>query len=102
MFFRSKDSETYLYFIILYYSKPILLLFSTIFKIDFFNFECHFVDLIISIRKTCFDLIFCFLFRNIVHGSDSVESANKEIALWFSEKELVQYSPNNEVWVYEK
>ncbi|KAK7575879.1 hypothetical protein V9T40_012165 [Parthenolecanium corni] len=40
--------------------------------------------------------------RNIVHGSDSVESANKEIALWFSEKELVQYSPNNEVWVYEK
>ena len=27
--------------------------------------------------------------RNILHGSDAVESAEKEIALWFGEKELV-------------
>ena len=26
--------------------------------------------------------------RNIIHGSDSVESANKEIALWFKSEEL--------------
>lgn len=39
--------------------------------------------------------------RNIIHGSDSVESANKEIALWFSEKELVGWTPAAEKWVYE-
>lgn len=39
--------------------------------------------------------------RNIIHGSDSVESANKEIALWFNEKELVSWTPANETWVYE-
>ena len=26
--------------------------------------------------------------RNLVHGSDSVESANREIALWFADSEL--------------
>ncbi|KAK7576354.1 hypothetical protein V9T40_012640 [Parthenolecanium corni] len=40
--------------------------------------------------------------RNIIHGSDSVESAKKEIGLWFEPKELVQYNPNSEFWVYEK
>ena len=39
--------------------------------------------------------------RNIIHGSDSVESANKEIALWFGEKELIQWGPSTENWVYE-
>ncbi|KAI4470944.1 nucleoside diphosphate kinase [Holotrichia oblita] len=39
--------------------------------------------------------------RNIIHGSDSVESANKEINLWFSEKEVVGWTPANEGWVYE-
>lgn len=39
--------------------------------------------------------------RNIIHGSDAVESANKEIALWFGEKELVSWAPANESWVYE-
>ncbi|CAG0904447.1 unnamed protein product [Darwinula stevensoni] len=39
--------------------------------------------------------------RNIVHGSDSVESGKKEIALWFSEKELVDWQPVAEPWVYE-
>jgi nucleoside-diphosphate kinase len=40
--------------------------------------------------------------RNIIHGSDSVESAKKEIALWFDPKELVQWSTNSDCWVYEK
>lgn len=39
--------------------------------------------------------------RNICHGSDSVESAQKEIALWFAEKELVTWTPANQGWVYE-
>ena len=39
--------------------------------------------------------------RNIIHGSDSVESANKEIALWFDESELVKYHHNSATWVYE-
>jgi len=29
--------------------------------------------------------------RNIIHGSDSVDSANAEIALWFKESELMDY-----------
>nr|AFU52974.1 nucleoside diphosphate kinase [Orseolia oryzae]AFU52975.1 nucleoside diphosphate kinase [Orseolia oryzae] len=40
--------------------------------------------------------------RNIIHGSDAVESANKEIALWFpNEKDLVSWTPANVNWVYE-
>ncbi|XP_049544728.1 nucleoside diphosphate kinase [Anopheles darlingi] len=39
--------------------------------------------------------------RNIIHGSDAVESANKEIALWFKEEELVAWTPATEGWVYE-
>ena len=44
---------------------------------------------------------FSFCFRNIIHGSDSVESAKKEIDLWFSEKELVSWTPAAEAWIYE-
>ncbi|KAL4084637.1 hypothetical protein QTP88_027565 [Uroleucon formosanum] len=39
--------------------------------------------------------------RNIIHGSDAVESANKEIALWFSEKEVVPWTKAIDSWVYE-
>ena len=39
--------------------------------------------------------------RNICHGSDSVESANKEIDLWFKPEELVSWSDHSESWVYE-
>ncbi|KAJ3723465.1 nucleoside diphosphate kinase [Lentinula guzmanii] len=38
--------------------------------------------------------------RNICHGSDAVDSAQKEIALWFPEG-LVQYSNTLEGWVFE-
>ncbi len=38
--------------------------------------------------------------RNICHGSDSVESAEKEIALWFPEG-IVQYTHIQEPWVLE-
>ena len=39
--------------------------------------------------------------RNIIHGSDSVESAQKEIDLWFGSFELVNWRPNEVPWVYE-
>ena len=39
--------------------------------------------------------------RNICHGSDAVESAQAEIALWFPEG-LNSYTQNGEGWVYEK
>lgn len=39
--------------------------------------------------------------RNICHGSDSVESANKEIALWFNDDELNNYKHHSEAFVYE-
>jgi nucleoside-diphosphate kinase len=39
--------------------------------------------------------------RNICHGSDSVESANKEIALWFKPEELNDWKTCGHDWVYE-
>jgi len=39
--------------------------------------------------------------RNLLHGSDSVESAKKEIALWFKPEELVQWKSNEDPWLYE-
>merc|ERR1712095_262262 len=38
--------------------------------------------------------------RNICHGSDAVESAKKEIALWFAEEQLVKWDPVAMEWVY--
>eukprot|EP00762_Andalucia_godoyi_P000194 ANDGO_02319.mRNA.1 Nucleoside diphosphate kinase len=40
--------------------------------------------------------------RNIIHGSDSVESAHREISLWFKEGEIANWSPVDKTWVYEK
>jgi len=39
--------------------------------------------------------------RNIIHGSDSVDSAKREISLWFKEEELVAWKPTSAVHVYE-
>lgn len=39
--------------------------------------------------------------RNIIHGSDAVDSAKKEIALWFNDSELVNWKPAAVDWVYE-
>ena len=39
--------------------------------------------------------------RNIIHGSDSVESANKEINLWFKPEELNNWESHSNKWVYE-
>lgn len=37
---------------------------------------------------------------NLVHGSDSPESARAEIALYFKESELLDYTPAGSDWVY--
>nr|P93554.1 RecName: Full=Nucleoside diphosphate kinase 1; AltName: Full=Nucleoside diphosphate kinase I; Short=NDK I; Short=NDP kinase I; Short=NDPK I; AltName: Full=PP18 [Saccharum officinarum]AAB40609.1 nucleoside diphosphate kinase [Saccharum hybrid cultivar H50-7209] len=39
--------------------------------------------------------------RNVIHGSDSIESANKEIALWFPEG-LADWQSSQHPWIYEK
>ncbi|PYH96142.1 nucleoside diphosphate kinase [Aspergillus ellipticus CBS 707.79] len=40
--------------------------------------------------------------RNVCHGSDTVENAKKEIALWFAPGELQQWKSSQFDWVYEK
>ncbi len=39
--------------------------------------------------------------RNIIHGSDAVETAQAEIALWFKDEELVDWNPTMTAWLYE-
>ena len=38
--------------------------------------------------------------NNLVHGSDSEESARREIALWFTPEELVDYTIAGSEWVF--
>ncbi len=38
--------------------------------------------------------------KNIIHGSDSAESAEREIGLFFKEEELVEYSKLMNEWIY--
>ena len=40
--------------------------------------------------------------RNVCHGSDGVESAKKEIALWFKPEEITKWTSAQQGWVYEK
>lgn len=39
--------------------------------------------------------------RNVVHGSDSIESAKREIALYFTDSELVDYRRDVGIWIEE-
>lgn len=39
--------------------------------------------------------------RNLVHGSDSLESAQREVALFFGEAEIVDYSRSVDPWIIE-
>ncbi|XP_053194690.1 nucleoside diphosphate kinase 3 isoform X2 [Scomber japonicus] len=38
--------------------------------------------------------------RNVIHGSDSVESAQKEISLWFRQHELQWWEDSSKDWIY--
>jgi nucleoside-diphosphate kinase len=39
--------------------------------------------------------------RNLVHGSDGKESAAREVALFFSDAELVDWARDTERWIFE-
>jgi nucleoside-diphosphate kinase len=39
--------------------------------------------------------------RNLIHGSDAIETANSEIALWFLDEELVSWQPSLSGWIRE-
>ena len=39
--------------------------------------------------------------RNLVHGSDSAESAEKELGIFFKENEIFNYERDQEKWVIE-
>ena len=38
--------------------------------------------------------------RNVIHGSDSVDSAQKEINLWFGES-VISWKDHSDCWIYE-
>lgn len=39
--------------------------------------------------------------RNLIHGSDAIETAQTEIALWFSDDELAAWDSCQNTWLYE-
>ncbi len=39
--------------------------------------------------------------RNLIHGSDAIETAQREISLWFPEEELVSWKPTISPWMVE-
>jgi nucleoside-diphosphate kinase len=39
--------------------------------------------------------------RNLIHGSDAIETAKTEITLWFKDEELVNWEPIRQSWLYE-
>jgi nucleoside-diphosphate kinase len=40
--------------------------------------------------------------RNLTHASDSVENGEKEVALWFSPHEQVEWKRDSDRWIFEK
>ncbi|MGP4071943.1 nucleoside-diphosphate kinase [Piscibacillus sp. B03] len=38
--------------------------------------------------------------KNVIHGSDSPESAEREIGLFFNKEELVSYNKDQDQWIY--
>lgn len=39
--------------------------------------------------------------RNLVHGSDSVESGQREVSIFFNDDELISWSRDTERWIFE-
>ena len=39
--------------------------------------------------------------RNVVHGSDSPEAAERELGLFFGKGEVLEYNRPNDAWVYD-
>ncbi|HQO03495.1 MAG TPA: nucleoside-diphosphate kinase [Spirochaetota bacterium] len=41
-----------------------------------------------------------YMGKNIIHASDSPESAKRELALWFTADELIDYTRSADAWIY--
>ena len=39
--------------------------------------------------------------RNLIHGSDAIETATREISLWFKDEELCSWENTMKTWLYE-
>ena len=39
--------------------------------------------------------------RNLIHGSDAIETAQREIGIWFTDNEQVGWEPVRHSWLYE-
>ena len=39
--------------------------------------------------------------RNLIHGSDGIETAKREIGLWFKPEEIVDYQSGQNIWMYD-
>ena len=39
--------------------------------------------------------------RNLIHGSDAIETAQREVSLWFGDAELVNWQRCNSAWLSE-
>ena len=70
------------------------------------------LSVVVSLAPTFLQIYFRYLIfgldyaidvgRNVCHGSDSVENAKKEIALWFKEGEVQSWKSAQNDWIYEK
>ena len=41
-----------------------------------------------------------FMGNNVIHGSDSPDSAEREMALFFKAEEIISYAKDQESWIY--
>ncbi|KAG4304702.1 hypothetical protein PORY_001755 [Pneumocystis oryctolagi] len=55
--------------------------------------RCKYKEKVVAIRDYAIDIG-----RNVCHGSDSVESAQREIGLWFSGDEIFEWDNHNHKW----
>src|SRR6266536_4909057 len=39
--------------------------------------------------------------RNLIHASDALETAERELALWFGSDEIVDYARDTDRWIFE-
>ena len=39
--------------------------------------------------------------RNLIHGSASIDDANRELKIFFSENEIIDYDKSTDSWVME-
>lgn len=39
--------------------------------------------------------------KNLIHGSDGLESAAREIKIWFSPSEIFDWEKSEDSWIYE-